>query len=678
MHLALIFSTLALSLVACNGDGKTGTDSPGTTGDSGTDSGGSTAVLYEDADGDGIIDAHEGGDGVDTDGDGTADYLDVDSDGDGIKDSIEAGDEDPLTLPVDSDSDGVPDYQDSDSDNNCISDSDEKGGDKAVDTDEDGTRDYADPDNDGDGVLDIYEIGEDCGIPDTDGDGHADYMDDDSDGDGIGDLWEAGNTEFDPEPADTDGDGIYDYLDDDSDGDGLPDSVEGGVSDSEMEPNDTDGDGKYDFADTDSDGDSLTDSDETNVYGTDPYDSDTDSDGFSDGGEITAGTDPSDASSVIDGLYVEVPERTTTEEVFEFELRIQMGDVAFLVDTTCSMSSTANAMASEYSAIVSTLASSLPDAEYGFATFDDYPCCGYGSPGTDKPFELRQQITNDVGKMTRALAATSIHSGSDGPESGMEALYQSANGGGYDMGCNGSYDANLDVKPFKAGGSDPFGGTGGQFYDASDLSTGALGGFGFRDYALPVIVYATDNYLRDADSSVSTYNGTPHGCPTDAGSTDVIASVAALGAYLVGINTYSTISLSQMEALAAATNSYADTDGDGIADESLVFAWSGSSATFRTTVTEAIEDLISSIRFNTVSLEVEGDEWGFVTGIDPTSIEVAGSVEGEIVEFTLTFRGVVAATTEDALYKLTLNVLGDSSTLLDTLDIIVVVPGTSY
>jgi hypothetical protein len=38
----------------------------------------------------------------------------------------------------------------------------------------------------------------------------------------------------------------------------------------------------------------------------------------------------------------------------------------------------------------------------------------------------------------------------------------------------------------------------------------------------------------------------------------------------------------------------------------------------------------------------------------------------------------VAALSEDQLFRLTLNVLGDQSILLDTLDIIVVVPGTEF
>ena len=97
------------------------------------------------------------------------------------------------------------------------------------------------------------------------------------------------------------------------------------------------------------------------------------------------------------------------------------------------------------------------------------------------------------------------------------------------------------------------------------------------------------------------------------------------------------------------------------------------------TITGAIEDLVSSIRFDRVSLDIEGDEWGFVTGVTPEFVEDIDPSGGtEEIDFTLNFRGVVAATTEDQLYRLTLNVIGDGSILLDTLDIIVLVPGSSY
>jgi hypothetical protein len=667
---------LGLALAGCDDKNSAGNDTAGSV-DSDTGSGdGGSASTYTDSDGDTIIDIHEGEE--DYDGDGTANHLDTDSDGDGINDKRESGDSDPLTLPYDSDGDGSPDYLDLDSDNNCILDADEKGAAAdggPADTDGDGTFDFADDDNDGDGIPDVEEIGGDCATPDTDGDGTSDYMDVDSDGDGIYDSYEAGTTEWNSDPADTDGDGTPDYRDLDSDGDGISDAEESGVVNEGDEPRDTDNDGYYDFEDSDSDGDGISDLEERTVYGTDPYDFDTDGDGFSDGGELAAGTDPLDSASVIDGLYVEVPERTTTEEEFEFELRIQLGDIAFLIDTTCSMSGTANAMASEFSSIVSSLSSTIPDAQYGVATYDDYPYGSYGSAGSDKPFELRQQITDDISVVQDALSReVQIHSGADGPESSMEALYQGATGDGYDQGCNGSYDANYDVKPFLAESGDPFSGGGGEFYDSGNSGGGTIGGFGFREYALPVMVYATDNYLRDPENGY----GAPGGCPLDAGYSDVVAAVGDLGAYLIGIATGSSTPTPQMNTLADATSSYADTDEDGVADDRLVFSWYGSTSEFQETITQAIEDLVNSITFDKVELEVEGDTWGFVSSIEPEYYEAVADLGVETLEFTLEFRGVVAATTEDQLFKLTLNVIGDETVLLDSLDIIVLVPGTSY
>jgi hypothetical protein len=670
----LAFGLHAGLLFGCDG---------GKDGDEGTDTGANPdmagEVQFDDADGDTIIDIHDGD--WDADGDGDPNYLDEDSDGDTIKDRLEAGDGDGLTLPIDSDGDGNPDYLDLDSDNNCVSDLDEKlpTGDGPADSDADGIYDYADMDNDGDGLLDVDELGDACATPDTDGDGTADYMDLDSDGDGIYDAWEAGNSSFDTDPADTDADGVPDYLDDDSDGDGILDSVEGGVAAEGSEPRDTDNDGVYDFADTDSDGDSLRDDDELSIYGTDPYDPDSDGDGFSDGGEITAGTDPLDPGSVVDGVYVEVPERTNIEEVFAFTLKIQMGDVAFTIDTTGSMGGTISAMKSEYSAMVSTLATTLPDAQYAVGTYDDYADYGgYGySSSMDKPFYMLKQVTSDVAAVQSTLSAIGTHYGGDGPESTMEALYQSASGVGYDQDCDRVYDSATDVRPFLASGTDPFGGGGGQHFASGTPGGGLNGGFGFRDYALPVIVYATDYDLRDPDAGY----GVPPGCPGSAGQSDVVAALSDLGGYAIGIHVggYTSTPYNQMVSLANASGSFADTDGDGLADDPLAFQWSGASSTFRTTVIGAIEDLVSSIKFGQVSLVIDGDEWGFVTGVDPeyfTDIDPAGGAQE--IEFVLTFRGVVASTTEDQLFRLTLTVIGDDTVLLDTKDIIVLVPGSSY
>ncbi|MES2639175.1 MAG: hypothetical protein V4850_06815 [Myxococcota bacterium] len=666
---------LALALYGCDSpDGSKIDDTSSTTDDT---SGVDVDPLQPDADEDTILDIHEGE--GDADGDEKPNFEDKDADGDTIRDIIEAGDADPETLPVDSDGDGVYDFLDDDSDGNGVPDSVEAGRDDggAIDTDGDEIRDFQDTDNDNDGIADEDEVSGGVAT-DTDGDTVPDYLDLDSDGDGISDYDESGATDFSTDPVDSDDDGTPDFLDADSDADGLLDADEGGTGgDPTVTPRDTDGDGRPDYADEDADGDSLRDEDEI-IMGTDPYDADSDGDGFSDGGEVKAETDPLDPTSIIDGIYVVVPERTTVEENFEFELNIERGDIAFITDTTCSMGGTITAVSTEFAQIVSELEDLLPDAAYGVGAHDDYAFGGYGSPGVDKPFYVRQQITTDDAAVQSAFSSLSTHSGNDGPESGTEALYQAATGAGYDQDCDGTYDSTTDVYPFIADATDPFGGAGGEWNDPDTVDGGVIGGFGFREYALPIIVVASDNYFRDPETT-GYYSGTPGGCPIDAGMSDAVAAFADIGAYFVGVSVNGTTGYPQMITFANATGSLADLDGDGVAAEEVVQTWSGSNAAFRETIVEAITQLVASIRFTRVDLSVEGDEYGFVTSIDPAYYEDLGADDsGAILTFTLTFRGTVAATSEDQLYLLTLNVLGDSSILLDTLDIIVVVPGTEF
>lgn len=664
-------SLVALALVGCGDSGKTGgTEGP------------NEVVSYSDQDGDGIIDFQEGfvdpegaGDSgaptesTDTDADGTPDYLDTDSDEDGLLDSVESGDADPLTLPYDSDEDGVADFRDLDSDDNCIPDADEG----TADLDSDGIIDSSDLDDDGDAIRDLYEIGDACQTPDSDGDGTPDYQDTDSDNDNVADVYESGTSAYDATPADTDQDGTPDYLDYDSDGDGVSDMEEGGTSSADEAPRDTDGDGIIDSADFDSDGDGLTDVEESGL-GTDPRNADSDGDGYTDGAEIEAGTNPADGGSQIDGIYVTVPERTSVEDTFDFTLNVEMGDILFLLDTTCSMSSTLSGMSSQFSGIVSGLSTALPDAEYAVATFDDYPDGTHGSAGIDKPYILKQQVTDNTSAVQSTLSSLGLHSGVDTPESSMEALYQSLTGAGYDMNCDGNYSSTQDVVPFMSSAGDLFHGAGGQWYNSSTSGGGTGGGAGFRDYALPVVIYATDAQMRDPDSTNSSLTAAPRGACLNAGSRDVVNAASAAGAYLIGISVSGTAPVSQMNSLADQTNSYADTDGDGAADDRLVFQWTGSSTALRTTIVNAVSDLVGSLRFSEVTL-VPDDPYGFVTGIDPESYTLSSGANGQTIDFTLTFRGAVPAQAEDKVYHVALNVLGDGTVLLDTLDIYIVVPG---
>jgi hypothetical protein len=86
---------------------------------------------------------------------------------------------------------------------------------------------------------------------------------------------------------------------------------------------------------------------------------------------------------------------------------------------------------------------------------------------------------------------------------------------------------------------------------------------------------------------------------------------------------------------------------------------------------------VDSVMFSEITLEVVGDDQGFVIGIDPPIHTLSGAANGTLIDFTLTFRGTDAPSGEDQLHQLTLNVLGDGTVLLDTLDIFVLVPGTT-
>jgi hypothetical protein len=308
----------------------------------------SVACLASDSDGDGLTNGQEdtlgtGRTNPDTDGDGTNDGAEaggnaaspIDSDGDGTADVFESS----IT---DSDGDGVSNQNDPSNNNPCVpnansaaclaTDGDGDGltnaqedaigtGRNTADTDGDGTNDGveaggnpANPlDTDGDGIPNAL----DSSIVDSDGDGIVNQNDfannnpcvpnqnsatcqaTDSDGDGLTNGQEdtIGTDRSDP---DTDGDGVSDGAEagnpanpTDTDDDGIPDVLEGG---------DTDGDGIADSADTDSDNDGIPDAGEVGADPLNPLDTDGDGtpdyiDRDSDGDDVPdsfeAGADPS-------------------------------------------------------------------------------------------------------------------------------------------------------------------------------------------------------------------------------------------------------------------------------------------------------------------------------------------------------------------------------------------------
>jgi hypothetical protein len=645
--LLFVLVTCSLTALGCGGFDPGPLDDDDVFGDD------DDAISWPDADGDSISDADEGSD--DADGDGIPNDQDLDSDNDGISDADEAGDSDPGTPPVDSDGDGIPDFLDDDSDGNGIPDAIEGGG----DADGDGVPDSSDLDNDGDGIPDVVELGGDPSNPvDSDGDGTPDWLDEDSDGDHVPDSVEGAD--------DPDGDGIPSYLDLDSDGDGIADVDEAGSD--PTNPPDSDGDGYYDFEDADSDNDGIGDGDES-AYGTSVTQRDSDGDGFSDLAEITAGSNPNDASSVISGFYAELSARVGTTLEVPFTPEILMADVLFLLDTTCSMQDVLDDVRDNFSQVVTGL--SIPSVAYGVAEFDDYAMMPFGNTSWgDRPYRLLQQVTGNTTLVQSALNGLGIRDGEDWPESGMEALFQAATGLGYDQSCNGSYQWDADVPPFLAGPSDAFGGsTSGVYLSAFP---GQRGGAGFRDGAVPVIVYATDAEIRDPDIGYSA----PASCSNPAGNSDVISAVNTLGGKLIGVAVAGNTPpgadnpVAAMNNLANQTGSLADLDGNGF-PEPLVYQ--GTSGATVANIIAGIGALAQSGEFD-LSLVVDDAPYGFVQSINPviyTDVPV-----GTEVTFEVTLLPSVPLATSDQVFIFAMQVLADGGAVLAQWDLVIVVlPG---
>ncbi len=565
-------------------------------------------------------------------GDTTGD--DDDSDGGGGTD---------LDPNADSDGNGIPDAQEGDGD-----------------LDGDGIIDAFDTDDDGDGISDIDEIdGNPATPPDSDNDGVPDYLDIDSDGDGISDAVEG--------DRDADNDGVPNYLDLDSDSDGLTDAQENIEG-----PGDADGDGFGDFEDTDADNDGFPDGVEVN-QGTDPYDRDSDGDGFGDSAEIAVGTNPTDPGSVIDGYYAELAARAESTITVPFTPSIQQADVLFLLDSTCSMTGVLDTMADNFSQVVAGI--SIPDVSMGVAEFDDY---AYGSWFTtmgiaaagDKPFRLRQQITSNYNSVENALAALGVRDGADEPESSMEAIFQAATGAGYDQDCDNVYDGATDVPPFLTGGSaffpDAFGGNVGGAYSAGVVGSGPLGGGGFRPGSVPIIVYTTDNLMRDPDAGYSV----PGSCSDPAGSGEVANAVNTMGGKLIGIGT-TFLPISQMTSLANATGSTADIDGNG-SEEPLVFQ--GTSSATVSFVLDGIEAIAGGSNWD-LTLVVQDDPYDFVVSTTP-EVHTNVPINTEITFDVTLFPGVPQGSAEE-VFVFPMQLLGDGTSVLAEWELVLVVlPGS--
>lgn len=359
------------------------------------------------------------------------------------------------------------------------------------------------------------------------------------------------------------------------------------------------------------------------------------------------------------------------EEPLEVEGGVGTLDVFFSIDTTGSFGGEIdNLQATLRSSILPELRDRVPDVRLGIGRFEDFPLEPYGAVD-DRPFRLLTAITADDVRVLSAVASLDqpLGNGADVRESGAEALWQIATGDGYDPW----------VPPYDGPG---------------------LGGVGFREDALRVVVHVTDAPSHAPSDYGSVFPGTH-----DIG--EATEALRELGVRALGISS-GTAARRDLEALAIGTGAVVDPidgqcqtgiDGAPRAPTGdtcpLVFDINSDGSGLGTAVVDAIADLLSVVAYDEVWGETD-DSLGFVRAIeaveatpppmiDPPTVGDLRPADGIDDTFLdvgigtrLRFRAVLRNETippadYDQIFNLELRIVGDGVTLL-TRTIRVIVP----
>jgi hypothetical protein len=298
-------------------------------------------------------------------------------------------------------------------------------------------------------------------------------------------------------------------------------------------------------------------------------------------------------------------------------------DLHFNVDTTASFGGEIFALQRELTrSIIPELRARVADASFGVSRFADFPIDPFGASGRnpDRPFVLLTPITDILSHVTSAVARLDapLGNGADNPEAGGEALYQVATGAGYKLETL-SLIAAFDHLAASGGGT--------------------LGGVGFRDHALRVVVHITDALSHTlGDYAKQGVNGA-HGMP------EAITALQQLNVHAIGICSSGSANpdyakvRNQLSQLALATGSrMAPKHGScatGIGGLSinpyantcpLVFDIAADGTGLATSVVDAVAGLLDSVSFAEVHAEVGDDPLGFIQRIELSPHDQASGV----------------------------------------------------
>lgn len=156
-------------------------------------------------------------------------------------------------------------------------------------------------------------------------------------------------------------------------------------------------------------------------------------------------------------------------------------DVHLNVDTTSSMRFAIDELQFALKrSLIDRVRARVEDVAFGVSRYADFPLLPYGFPGSetgegaDQPFVLLSPITTSVDRVLSAVNRLDqpLGFGGDIDEASAEALYQVATGAGYVLGRQ----RFIERGPMLA-----------------VVGGGTLGGVGFRDHALHVVLHVADS-----------------------------------------------------------------------------------------------------------------------------------------------------------------------------------------
>jgi hypothetical protein len=277
-------------------------------------------------------------------------------------------------------------------------------------------------------------------------------------------------------------------------------------------------------------------------------------------------------------------------------------DVCFSIDTTGSFGEEIDALQADVDGrIIPALRDRVEDVAFGVSHFEDFPADPYGAD-TDLPFELLTPVTTARARVGAAIAALDqpLGHGGDALESGAEALYQIATGAGYTRRGR-RIVAAWDGRAAPGGG--------------------VLGGVGFRERALHVVVHVTDAPTHRPDDYLPDF-------PDTRSLDEAAAALREVGALVIGIASGEP-ARPHLERIALETGaSFPANGGDcptGVegafnppfADRCpLVFDVANDGTGLSSTIVDAIVELVNGVEFGEVWGEPRDDRLGFVRAIE--------------------------------------------------------------